>query len=185
VITLGGCAPWTQLKGQEYKFHAGGFKAQVPRDWMKANTGFFLMTRDGLALNEVSVKRYRFKDKLEHTAKRFFPQMLPQDLVEVEQDNFRANANITGFEIIRNEPRTIHGQDGYLIEYTFSTMRGLTYHGIQSGFAYDEKVYRIRYEAPQQHYYETALSDFDTFLETFRLLKKEQEEKKLEKTKKK
>ncbi len=167
-MTLGG---WTQLKGNEYKDWAGKFKAMVPKDWMRLNAvNYFMITKDGLKLDYIAVKRFRFKDKLEKTKKQFSQDMTPPELAEVEIDNNKADDTIQNFKLIDNKPITIAGQPGFCLEYNYSTADGLPMKGIHYGFLNKEWVYRIRYEATTQHYFEKYKQDFEKFIQSFQLI---------------
>jgi hypothetical protein len=104
--------------------------------------------------------------------------MTPQDLAEVEIDNFKSNTSINHFEVSDNRPTTIDGTDAFCMDYSFlTTEEGLKVQGTHCSFIYDEWVYRIRYEAPVQHYFPKYKSDFDAFLKSFKLIRKKDETK--------
>ena len=173
VIFSSGCAlsVWSRLKEGVYKDGARDFKTTVPAEWMRLNlVNYFSMTRDGVALEKIAVERLRFKDKLESTKKKFSEDMSAQDLADVEIDNFKADENIQNFELQSNVPYVVAGQPGFRLEYRYATVNGLSVSGIHCGFAYKKWVYRIRYEAASQHYFDKYRQDFDRFLQDFQLL---------------
>jgi len=170
-LFLGGCAAWTQLEQRVYQEKARGFKAELPKDWMRFNLGsYFLITRDGTVLDMVTVERHRFNKKLEHTKKEYFEGMTLQELAEIEIDNFKSSKEIDKFEIIANQPQTLDGRAVFRLEYTLLTKGGLKKHGIFYGFIDDKWIYRIRYEAADQHYFSVTQKDFERFIQTFQVI---------------
>ena len=170
-LCVAGCGaflPWTHLRSGEYKDNRRGFSAVIPADWMRYNMAKnFVMTRDGITLNRVVVEKGRIDAELEYTKKKFSKDMLPQDLAELEIDNMRADANRQFIEVLENRPVKVSGQPAFRLEYTYQTPQGLKYHARQYGFLYNDRIYRILYEAADQHYYRAYLKDFERFMETF------------------
>lgn len=174
-LGLTGCAvfaPWTQLKAQEYRDTARGFKTSVPIGWMRFNmVNFFLMTKDGTVLDKIIVERRKIDTKLEFTKKKFAKDMTAQELAEVEIDNIKTNPETGKFELLSNKPVTIAGQSAFHLEYTFTfTEGGLKIKGDHYGFVYKDWIYRVNFEAAAQHYFEKCLGDFKRFMESFELL---------------
>ncbi len=174
ILWLGGCAslsPWNDLSKEEYKDRARRFKAQVPLGWMRYNLlPYFVMTKDGTVLNRIAVERYPFDKNLEFIEKKFTSDMTPQDIAELELDNLKSNKNISQFQLLGNKPAAIDNLPAFWIEYTYSTVGGLKIHGLHYGFLKDKWVYRILYEAPEQHYFKKYQGDFKRFIESFKLM---------------
>lgn len=172
VFVLSGCAPWVMTSSEkEFKDSPRGFTAQLPDGWMRFALGNdFLMTRDGVALNRIGVRKLKFKNKLEYTKKMFEPQMMPMDLADVEIDNLKSDNAISQLVILENIPLTISGQDAFKLTFSYETLSGLKIKGILCGFIYKERVYLILFDAPVQHYYSRDYPAFENFLNTFKLI---------------
>lgn len=174
-LSLTGCATmtaWSQLKSEEYKDGARNFSAVVPEGWMRFNMAkYFVMTKDGIVLDQIAVERLPLEKKLEFTKKQYFKDMTLQDLVEIEIDEWKSSPKISNFEVAKNEVSAIGGYDAFRIEYTYIAEGGLRARGIEYGFMHDKWVYRIHYLAAAQHYFKKYRKDFDSFVKTFRLLK--------------
>lgn len=175
LLTLCGCAslnPWTSLKSEEYKDGARKFEATIPEGWKRFNqVRYFLMTKDGIVLDRIIVDRQKINTKLEYTKKQFTKEMMPQDLADVEIDNFKADQTIGRFSLLNNIPVKIAGRDAFQIEYTYRVVKGgLRIRGIQYGFPYEDWIYRIRYEAADQHYFQKCKDDFEHFLKSFHII---------------
>ncbi len=172
-VFLQGCAltTWTYLYDREYQDSARKFKAQVSVDWYKFNwTQSFVITKDGILLDRIVVERRKFKDKLEFTKKKYFDDMSLEDLIEIESDNLKSNDKTNKLEIVANEPAKLDNYAAYRLEYTYFTKDNLKVRGLLYGLIADEHVYRIYYEATDQHYFKENKPAFDHFVETFRLL---------------
>jgi len=173
VVTMTGCAAWSQLKKVEYVDDSRLFSSVVPMGWMRFNLGKeFLITRDGTVLNVITVSRAKIDQKLAFTKKKFSEDMLPQNLAEVEVDDIRSCEGINRFELLSNKPATLDGRPGFRIEYHFYTQGGLKIKGVRLGFIEDKRISRIRYEAASQHYFDHTQNDFKTFIDNFKVVKK-------------
>ncbi len=173
VLLLNGCAmvPWVKAPTGEYKDGARKFTAQLPQDWMRyTRAQYFIMTRDGIVLDSVTVERRKIDEPLAFTKKKFTKSMLINEIADVEIDDYKSGENIFKFNVVSNEPVKIANQDGFRLEYTYETSSGLIKQGIHYGFLYDGMVYRIMYDAAQQYYYKQNLGVFEKFLESFRLI---------------
>ena len=173
-LYLEGCAltSWSTFKTAEYVDRARGFQAVVPAGWKKFNmVKFFLMTNDGTVLDQIAVERRKVNTKLDYTKKQFTPDMLPQDLADVELDDFQSDDEIGKFAVSDNSPVKVADRDAFRLEYTYTIVKGgLKIHGIHYGFLKDQWVYRVRYEAADQHYFKQYKADFDKFIQSFKLL---------------
>lgn len=173
IFCLTGCAtfvPWTEMNVSEYADKSQGFSATIPRGWMRFNrVGYFIITRDGTALENIAVARHKIDKKLEFTKKMFSKDMTVQDLAEIEIDDYLANNDISKFEVISNQPATIDGRQACRIEYTLVTGARLKVRGIHYGFVYKDWVFRIHYEAANQHYFKKYLGDFERFIVSFKV----------------
>jgi hypothetical protein len=172
LLALAGCATFTPVKNEVRPYKSYGFEAKLPKDWMKFNQmRTFLLTKDGISLNYIQINRAKLKDKLEFTKKMFTVDMLPSDLAEVEIDNLKSDTSISDVIVMENKPMTLSGKDCYFIHYTYQAGNKLTVEGMQYGFLHDGKwVYRIRFEAPQQHYFKILKPDFDEVILSFKVL---------------
>lgn len=171
-----GCAtlgPWTELTLGNYRDNTLGFATTVPSGWMRYNyADYFLITRDGLLLNRISVERRDPHKPLEFSKKTFDLNMLPQDLAELEIDNLKSNTNFSQFTLLQNKPTLIDTHEACFLEYTYVTEDGLRVRGKHIDLFHKKWVYRITYEAAQQHYFDASLKDFNCFLESFKLIHK-------------
>jgi hypothetical protein len=174
LINLAGCStlvPWTQLKGALYTDSNRKFKATVPAGWMRFNADKnFVITRDGVKLNQITVIRGAPDVELENTKKRFSAEMTPQELGETQTALLKSTPDITDVVIVENRPITIGQSGGFLLKYTFRNNDGLRYEGRAAGFLHGRWIYRLFYEAPTQHYFPLYEPHWETFLESFQIV---------------
>ncbi len=174
---LTGCAsltPWLATPRVHFKDTRRAFETDIPLGWMRNTyTREFLITHDGVALNAITVERRGVEKDLESTKKKFDKDMLPQDLAEVEMDNIRSGQGVGQFRLLKNSPAELDGIQSFVIEYTYQTEIGLTIHGIHYGCLKGNWVYRVRYEAPEQHYFKIYENDFKKFVAGLRWIEKD------------
>jgi len=173
ILYLTGCAtfgPWTELRKSEYRDSARRFTALVPPGWMRFNLEhYFIMTKDGTVLDSILVERHPIKKKIEFTKREYFSEMTPEDLADIEIDNFKANGDLDKFEVVKNKPVRIDQYDGFYFEYTCVAKGGLKKRGFHYGFLNKDWVYRIRYEAASQYYFPKYKSDFEQFIGSLKM----------------
>lgn len=181
-VFLSGCAtltPWTELKRNEYKDGTRKFEAEIPRGWMRSNFAkYFMITKDGILLENISVRRHWLDEKLEFTKKTFDKNMTLLEIAEVEIDNFKANENYKDFELLENKPTSVDGREASFLEYKLTMADGLKIRGMLYDAYCKKFIYRIQYEAAEQHYFEKYLSDFYVFVKSLKIIDEDYEREK-------
>lgn len=170
-VFCAGCTTiWVKAPEKEYTHSRLKMRAMLPKEWMRytPDKGIFL-TKDGTTLNMIAASKMRFKDKLEYTKRPLTEDMSVLDLAEVEIDNFKSNPKTSHWELLQNKPAAVFETPAYSLEYTYETMSGLKVHGQQYGFLFDNHIYRIRFEAAEQFYYQKTVDDFSRFLKSIQL----------------
>jgi hypothetical protein len=170
VVSLVGCAPWTQVGGT-FRDASLQFQAELPPGWMRSNTAkdFLLITRDGVLLQYIAVQGLDMDQELKHTKKKFTRGMLPQEVAEIELDEVRSNPAVMHFALLENVPTEISGQPGFKLVYTYRTQSGLLLKRVHYGLLQDNRVYRILYQAPGQYYFDRDLDTFERVRESVQL----------------
>jgi hypothetical protein len=170
-IVLVGCAPWARVGGL-HKSGSHNFSVELPEGWMRLNTSeYLLVTRDGVLLQSITVKRVDIDEPLEHTKKKFSKGMLPQEVSEVILDNIASDQAVLNFRIIENVPIDIGGIHGFRAVFTFKNKDGLKLKSVFCGFIHDEWFYGIRYTAALRYYFDKDSETFEEVLRSFRLIK--------------
>ena len=172
MLLFGGCATWVAVGGKHSQ-SSQNFEVELPDGWRKFNMAQdkVLITRDGLALQQIQIMRRSVDTEFPFTKKKLTKEMLPQEISEVLMDNIRSNPNIANQQFISDTPAQVGGQPGLKLVYTFQTKGGLTKKGIIYCILLDNWCYEILYEAPERHYFTKDLPAFNQVKESFRLIR--------------
>lgn len=167
VFFIAGCATWAKVGGP-YLNNSEMYSADLPWGWMKYKGKDLIITRDGVFLEDIIIKRVNVKEKLEHTKKRFIKGMLSEEIAEIEMDDIIADSDVCNFELAENIPVIISGQNGFKLVYSFCNKEGLKYKCIHYGFGYGDWVYSLFYTACSAYYFDKNLKDFDSVIQSFK-----------------
>jgi hypothetical protein len=169
-LLLNGCAPWIRTGGP-YTVSEANVALDLPDGWMRLNTvDYFLITRDGVGLQNILVECIGVDDTLTHTKKKFRKGMLPLEAAEVILDNVASSDNVHGFAIKENKPVKIDGKQGFRAVYTYKNDDGLKKKGVVYGFKNGDRFYVLQYCAPQRYYFERDLKTFERVVNSAHLL---------------
>jgi len=176
VAFLSGCATFKYVGDKDLAWKCRHFEATLPSGWTIYNAfGYYLyLTRDGLNLQGIQITHSKTNKELPNTKKKITEDMLLQEIAEVMIDEFELDQNYKNFEVASNRPVKLGGADAFRLEYSYSNDLFVKYSGITYGFVMKKKYYEVKYLATNQHYYQSGLKDFEAFIETFRLRKKDQ-----------
>jgi hypothetical protein len=148
------------------------FSVTLPRGWMRSNTNeYLLVTRDGVLLQNILIKRIPFDEPLSHTKKKVLQGMLAQEAAEIILDDIRSDPALLDFELLDNAPATLDGIPGFRAVFTHKNMDGLKLKSVYYGFLTAEWVYAIRYTAALRHYFDEEFDTFEYVVDSFELLR--------------
>lgn len=170
VVFLSSCtAPWTQVGGG-YSSPNKDFTVDLPKGWMKAKSNdLLLITRDGILLQNILIKRMAITEELEHSKKKFRPDMLPHEQAELISDDFASTPALMNFELLENSPMTIDGHKGFRLVFIYKNEDGLRVKSTFSGFLVQDWFYQIRYTAAARYYYDKDSASYEQVLKSFKL----------------
>ncbi len=179
VLLLAGCAPFVLASGRqtltEYEFEVtvpdGWYRAMRATGTLEAPEGLVL-TRDGLALQQVRVVRAPVDKELKFTKRKFDKNLPPHEVAEIELDDHRSNPNVFNLTVEENAPATVDGRRGFKLVYTWTTKDGYRLKRIQYGFLEGKWVYQLTYQAAARFYFDRDLATFEQLQGSFRLLTK-------------
>lgn len=179
VLLLAGCAPFVLASGKqtltEYEFEVtvpeGWYRAMRAPGTLEAPEGLVL-TRDGLALQQIRVERVAMDKDLKFTKRKFDVMLPPHEVAEIELDDHWSNPNVFNLTVEENAPAMVDGRRGFRLVYTWQTKDGYRLKRIHYGFMEGKWVYRLIYQAAARHYFERDLTTFDKLRESFHLLTK-------------
>ncbi len=155
-----------------YESRSLNFSLTLPRGWMRWNTNeYLLVTRDGVLLQNILIKKIRVGEPLSHTQKKVLKGMLAQEVAEIVLDDIRSDAAVLDFELVENAPAEVDDMPGFRAVFTFRNMDGLKLKSVYYGFLSAEWVYGIRYTAARRHYFDQEYDTFEYIVESFQRLK--------------
>lgn len=171
-VLFSGCSLYDPVKPGFHREHFQHFSYTIKGDHWMSNpfSDGFLISRDGYSLNFIHVKRDKLDTDLEVTKQRFREGMEPFELSEVEKDLIVSNTGVTNFRVLTDGPAKIDGHDGYRLEYTYTTYKGLDISGIRYGFIHDRWIYHVMYEGVSEHYFPKNRAHFEDFVQSFKVL---------------
>ena len=169
VVLLSGCvSTWKQVGGN-YSSKEIHFTADLPNGWMTLQSpDLLLITKDGILLQNIIIKRMELTEELEDSKKKFRSDMLPHEQAELIIDDFTSNQSMLNFQVLENRPVTIDGNKGFRIVFTYKNNDGLRVKSIYNGFMVQDWFYSIRYTAAARYYFD---KDLDSFEKTFNSFK--------------
>ena len=74
-IFIVGCAAWSKVGGL-YSNTSALYQVDLPWGWMRYGGKDLLITRDGVFLEDITIKRTNVNEKLAHTKKKYLKGML-------------------------------------------------------------------------------------------------------------
>jgi len=173
LLLVTGCAPWVKTAGP-FTSESKGFTVNPPQGWMRQNTDeLFLITKDGLLLQKVSISRKNISDEKQflHTRKRVTNGMLPPELAEVVIDDYQSDSDHPFEEVEESIPETVGGKSAFRVRLVYSMKDGLRYRCLIYGFVDGSWFYEIIYVAPARHYFDRDLLAVQEMVKTFKLNK--------------
>jgi hypothetical protein len=172
LLLLAGCAPFVLASGRQ-SLSEYGFDVTVPDGWYRAMRGeaseALVVTRDGLALQQIVISRAPVDKELKHTKRRFDAKLPPHELAEITLDNMRSDPAVHVFAVEENVPATINGRQGYKVVYTWALKGGYRLKRVHYGFLDGTWVYQIVYQAAARHYFDRDLATFEQMRESFQV----------------
>ncbi len=146
------------------------FSVTLPREWMRSNTNeYLLVTRDGVILQNILIKRIPFDEPLTHTKKKLLQGMLAQEAAEIVLDDIQSDPAVLDFVLLDNAPAVLDGIPGFRVVFTYKDMDGLKLKSVCYGFLTAEWVYTIRYTAALRHYFDEEIDTFEYVVDSFGL----------------
>lgn len=169
VFLMAGCATWVKTTGN-YVNSSEKYSLDLPWGWMMHKGKELILTRDGVWLENIIIKRYKVEEKLEYTKKKFVKGMLPEEISQVALDNLKSNSQIGNLEVIENKPFILSGRDGFRLVYTFTTSEDLKKKGIYYGLGDGNLVYEISYTGTLWHYFDREVDAFERSVRSFKII---------------
>ena len=175
LLIFSGCATWQLINTDNLKWKQYYFEAELPEGWVKFNSPVHLLflTKDGVLLQCITISRHDLDKELPMSKKKIKENMLIQDIASIVVDEMTLNREeYLNLEFLENKPSNIGGIKGFRLIYTFNNKDFMQYRGIAYGFIFKKKYYDIEYLAAKQYYFEKGFLDFESFVNSFKVIKK-------------
>jgi hypothetical protein len=164
---LTGCAVWSPAN-RVIKNPREGYTIEIPPDWMRHNkTRYLFLSKDGPLLDAVQVDVWSVGAPFGTTKKNLQKSMLVQELADLVLDDYRTNPDFIGLTLLENEPAVVANTEGFKLTFTHRNLDGLKIKTMVYGFMTKTKLYRLRYSAPEVHYFEKEISSFESMISSF------------------
>lgn len=170
-LTLAGCAVWQRVDTPRAEAPDKSYSVDLPVGWVRLmlNTDGLEVTRDGLALNRIQVRRVDLAKAFPTLKKAANADMLPSELAELQIAEFKSADQETVISVHENAPAMVGGQPGYRLHLQYRNPRGLGMDRIVQGCATAKGYFTLSYEAPGLHYWQRDLPAFEKAAASFRL----------------
>jgi PBP1b-binding outer membrane lipoprotein LpoB len=170
-LLFSGCAQWKDVTGSQ-NIKSQKLSIDLKEDnWHafdNANFESYSLTKDGLLLQQITIKRFELDEVLSNK-KKISKDILPHELAELLIEDIKARNSMKAFKMISNEPDIIAQQDGINLIFEQKDDFNNVIRKNASYFIYDEKLYMIIYIAPVQHYYKKDLHKFQAIKKSIKI----------------
>jgi hypothetical protein len=151
----------------------GRFSVVPPAGWVCERSAYEVAaSRDGALLESVSFTLRKHKKAFAAIKKDSAPDALPEELAENYLADLKSQAGIGNVEALAVEPADLGGNAAFLVRLTFvlaQEMGGVTYQEITLGAPLQDGLLIARYRAPQIHFFDTYLPQFEETLRSLTL----------------
>ena len=172
-MLLGGCQAW-HPGGAVYK--GDTFSLRVPEGWTYATMRIvgappadLFATKDGIFLQQLLVEHSAIKDPLPHSKRILTAQMTPFEAAEAITGDLRSDHKLLHFDVTGNTPATVGGHAGFKLVLHYQTAEKLRVAEVRYGAIMGDRIYFLRFVAPERYYFEHDLAVFEESARTFQL----------------
>lgn len=168
--------------GEPRKVARGAFTATSGKQWnrLEQKEGKYqeLWSIDGHQLNRIAFygavpvdePLIKERDKKRAPLPKLQKTMLLPDIPVLLERTYRAQHNISLFQVGVQEPASFLGRNGIRFEYTYTSPNDeVSRTGEAFAMLLDEQLYLVTYEAPALHYFERDRSEFHGIIERLKL----------------
>jgi hypothetical protein len=151
----------------------GRFSVVPPAGWVYDRSAYEISaSRDGPLLEIVAFTLRKHKKAFAAIKKDSAPDALPEELAEDYVADLKSQAGIGDVETTAIEPADLAGNAAFRVRLTFVLAQetgGVTYEEITLGAPLPDGLLLARYRAPQIHFFDTYLAQFEETLRSLTL----------------
>ena len=147
------------------------FSIDIPEGWWRVKTDKYLViTKDGAFKHYILVQERPVSKPFSNTGKTLQPNHLPNEVAQIVIDEVTADSNLTGLQIIENNPSTVAGKEGFQLTIFYTDPAGIIFKTIYYGCIHGDRYYNLRYSASEEKYFnEEAWKIFSGVRKSFRI----------------
>ena len=175
LLTLGGCvtAPhqWTATGDDPYSPPAQGYAVMLPQGWVEVSSNDYsgtIVSRHGLDLEIIRIIRANNDKAFPSLKKSAAPDEEPGQLADDLIAEIKTESDLTGFQVLTNEPSTLAGKVGIHLVIEFSNSEGVHYRQDEYAVCTARGFYVTAYRAPVLHFYDLYHPAFQAMVQSFR-----------------
>lgn len=165
-----GCATFAPV-GRQFHKRAIGLTIPLPQGWLRhtRSGSAFIMTREGMQLNTISILVTKVGAKLPGTERTYQKGMLPNEIAELALGLIENLDETKNFDIDKIEYCQFLGRDAFKASASFTDPLGLRKRLLSFGTIVGERVCELRYIASESVYFAQHLDEFMVMVNSARL----------------
>ncbi len=169
-VVFAGCmSTWTDKPGPQHSDKID-VTAELPSGWARYNPDDgIVMTRDGLLLQRIEIKRDKYGARIENTDRTITEGAEAYDAAQIVIDAMKADQTRAHLTILDNKPVTVAGYPGFMLDVTYQTADGLTMRETRYVALTEDSYVIISYTAPNRYYHERDAGDFQRVLASVKI----------------
>lgn len=147
------------------------FSMDTPEGWWRVKSDKYLViTRDGAFKHYILAQERPLSKPFKNTGKTLQRNHLPNEVARIIIDEVTADPNLTGLQMIENNPATVAGKPGFQLTFLYTDPAGIIFKTIYYGCINGERYYNLRYSGSEQKYFdEEAWKVFSAVRNSFRI----------------
>ncbi len=159
--------------GTPFVHKGSGYSIQYPPGWRWVKMPFgdeTLATRDGPAIQLISVDFRKHRNAFRALKQDSTPDMMPQELAQKLGAEATSARGLQNMEILSDEPVTLAGRPGFRLHlaYRASVDAGsVRYEEVVVGANSPQGIFIISYRAPHLHFFTRDVPQFEQALASF------------------
>lgn len=164
-LLVAGCSStWQRVRGPA---QTQSCAIQMPEGWVRLNTeAYEMVSKDGPYLEYILFQEQPLTLGFHHTRRKLNDGMLPNEAAQVIVDNLKADPGIKQFRLHANEPANVGGREGFRLVFAYRDQQDVDMRTYYYGAIIGSSFVSLRYNAAQNHYFDTELPAFQDALQS-------------------
>lgn len=162
LVVMAGCATYRPVDNL-YTNPQIRLQAQAPQGWQQftSDRTAYVITRDGLRLEAISVRVVKMGKKLPGTERVYRSDMLPHEIAQLSLGLLESSDGAKNAKVEKVELAKVAGRNGYKAAAVYTDKEGLRKRLCLYGVVIGDSVCEFRYNAAEKAFYGKYLSAFE------------------------